>query len=262
MNAASAGSSAWTRARWFVSISIVFVLQAGLLFAFYRRPQVVPPAPSPALSRSLAEGSDELLALNDPTFFILPHRLGFSGEAWIKVSRLEFQSADWSERPRLLAWTKQPPGEDFKQSVRSNALAGFQPLAFPEPDPMPEYSAVSPIATASTFRIEGPLKSRRLLTPLPLRSWTNADLLTNSVVQIQVDARGDTVSATLLAPAASHRTNDLFALELARTARFEPVEPKGPGRTKSFAPELTPGTIIFEWQTLPVPPTNAAAVGP
>jgi hypothetical protein len=192
--------------------------------------------------------------------FILPHRLGFSGEAWLKVSRLDFQSADWSERPRLLARTGQRPGEDFKRSVRSNALAGFQPLAFPEPDPIPEYSAVSPIATTSKYHIEGPLKNRRLLTPLPLPSWTNTDLLTNSVVQIQVDARGETISAVLLA---SRRTDaDKLAVDLARSARFEPVLPTGPGRSKSATLELTAGTIVFEWQTLPVPPTNATVAPP
>src|SRR5262249_12397276 len=135
-------------------------------------------------------------------------------------------------------------------------LAGFQPLTFPEPDPMPEYSAVSPIATASKFHIEGPLKNRRLLNPLPLPSWTNADLLTNSVVQIQVDPRGETISAVLLS---SRRTDaDRLALDLARRARFEPILPVGPERSKTSALELTAGTIVFEWQTLPVPPTNAS----
>jgi hypothetical protein len=263
MNSTSAGPGPWSRSRWFVAILAVFIVQAGLLFAFHSRTPIVPPAPSPVPALGFGTGVEEILALNDPTLFLLPHREGFSGEAWLKTSRLEFQSVDWSERPRLLTWTGRPPGEDFGNSIQSNALTGFQPFTIPEPELEPEYSAAEPISTNSTFRLEGALKNRRLLTPFTLRSWPNKDLLANSVVQVQVDARGDIFSAVLLAPPASQRSDaDLLALELATHARFEPVQPAGPGRIKSSAPELTAGTIIFEWQTLPLPATNAPGAGP
>lgn len=262
MNAAPAVPRPWSRSRWFVSISAVFLAQVGLLFAFYRHPVIAPPAHAPVLSRSLVEGPEELLALYDPTFSILPHREGFSGEAWLKASRLQFQSTDWSERPRLLPWIGQRPGLDFQQSVRSNALAGFQPLAIPEPEPLPAYSAASPIATSSKFRIGGPLKNRRLLVPPQLPAWTNADPLPNSIVQIEVNAQGDTISAVWLPSRASSQTDaDKLAPRLARSVRFESVLPAGSGRSRSPSAELMTGTITFEWLTLPVPPTNAPAGG-
>jgi hypothetical protein len=260
MNATSAGPRPWSRSRWFISILLVFAGQIGLLLALRSRTPMVPPAPAPKLSISVATEPDEILALNDPTLFLLPHREGFSGEAWRKTPRLEFQPADWSERPRPLPWTGQPPGEDFAISIRSNAVTGFQPFAIPEPGPEPEYSPDEPMATNSTVRIEGALKERRLLTRFTLRSWPNKDLLTNSVVQVQVDARGDVFSAVLLAPPSDQRSAaDRLALELAKRARFEPVQPVGPGRMKSSAPELMTGTIIFEWHSLPLPPTNSPA---
>jgi hypothetical protein len=262
MNATSAGPRPWSRSRWFISILMVFAAQVGLLFALRSRTPMVPPAPAPALSISVATEPAEILALNDPTLFLLPHREGFSGEAWRKTPRLEFQPADWSERPRLLPWTGQPPGGDFAISIRSNAVTAFQAFAIPDPGLEPEYSPEDPLATNSTVRIEGALKERRLVAPFTLRSWPNKDLLTNSVVQVQVDARGDVFSAVLLAPPASPRSDaDQLALNLVKKARFEPVQPVGPGRMKSSAPELTTGTIIFQWQSLPLPPTNSPAVG-
>ena len=262
MNATSAGPRPWSRSRWFISILTVFAAQIGLLFALRSRTPMVPAPPTPKLSISVATEPDEILALNDPTLFLLPHREGFSGEAWRKTPRLEFQPADWSERPRLLPWTGPPPGEDFANSIRSNAVTAFQPFAIPEPGLEPGYSPEEPLATNSTVRIEGALKGRRLLTPFTLRSWPSKDLLTNSVVQVQVDARGDVFSAVLLAPPSVPRSDaDKLALELAQRARFESVQPVGPGRMKSSAPELTTGTIVFEWQSLPMPPTNSPAPG-
>ena len=82
-----------------------------------------------------------------------------------------------------------------------------------------------------------------------MRAWESSELVSNSVVQVLVDAPGRIISAVLLTPGggATQRKADAQALELARVAQFEPVA----------AAALSVGTIIFEWQTLPVPATNA-----
>ena len=105
------------------------------------------------------------------------------------------------------------------------------------------------------MRITGSLAERALLTPVVLSSQTNSDLLTNSVVQMVVDSEGKPVSLTLLSGSGSPNA-DRQALEQARAARFNSVE-RGlkPGAT---AQGLAWGQLIFEWNTLPVPPTNAS----
>ena len=90
------------------------------------------------------------------------------------------------------------------------------------------------------------------MRPPHLPSWPASDLLTNSVVQVWVDADGQSLSPALLLPGSGSREADQLAIKLSRTARFAPLP--------SNRAELTPGTLIFEWHT--VPPTNSIPVPP
>ena len=67
-----------------------------------------------------------------------------------------------------------------------------------------------------------------------------------------VNGTGVPVSAILLPPGSGSKEADQYALERARTARFEPISVEGPRRLTNPLAELTWGEMIFHWQTLPV----------
>src|SRR5207245_8560915 len=70
----------WSARRWVGAVLLVFVLQLGAIFWLIdRTPVRVRQAASGPRLRLAGPGSAELLALEDPTLFALPHRLGFSG---------------------------------------------------------------------------------------------------------------------------------------------------------------------------------------
>jgi hypothetical protein len=252
--------SRWPRRRWWWTIALVFAGQVGLILWLGERGPVSsrPSGPGPTLR--LAGGlSAEVLALQDPTLFALPHRQGFSGPAWLKVSPIPNRPADWSEEPRTLPLCVPQLGALASHQVQTNRLAPLRLLpalepawALSEPPPLP----LAP--EQSRLLIEGDLARCRLLTNLDLPSWQYNDVLTNTGVQMLVNAEGRPVSATLLFPSGYKKADD-HALALARTARFEV-----PGAARLEAqPASTPlahlvlGLLLFEWHTVP---TNAPPI--
>jgi hypothetical protein len=251
--------------RWSVGILFVCAAQVAMIYMLEDR-QPVPPrrADAAPAARWIAGPPGEWLALQDPTLFALPHRQGFSGEAWLTIPSMEFQPAAWSEPVQYLPLQTNALGAGFKSFLARTAFPAFQTIRMPKPAlRMPEVDSTLPVPARSTLRIEGGLAKRRLLSQPELPAWQDADLLTNSLVQLLVDARGNPVSAILLrsgaSPAAKQVEADRKALELARAARFEPLKTASAG---SPSAGLSVGTMIFEWQTVLVPATNAPAENP
>ena len=261
MISASVQAGAWPRRRWGLTVLAVFAGQLGLIFWLSDRApfRVLPAAGGPTL-RLAGPGSAELLALEDPTLFALPHRQGFAGQAWLIPTWTTNRSFSSPDQP---AWLQLEPlelGAAFNQFVATNRLDALLVFAPPEPALVfPELAPGVSSATSSVLKITGSLAERKLLTPLVLSSQTNTDLLTNSVVQMVVDPEGKPWSWTLLSGSGSPYA-DQQALELARNARFNSVE-RG---LKPGAPALglAWGQLIFEWNTLPMPPTNASPASP
>ena len=48
---------------------------------------------------TLADDSSELLALNDPTLFALPHQKDFASALWLQTAALKQPSFRWTEPP-------------------------------------------------------------------------------------------------------------------------------------------------------------------
>ena len=256
MNATTSEPRRWSRRRWWTLIALVFAAHVGLIFALGDRKPVTPRPPASAPMLRLAAESNELLAFNDPTLFALPHRRGFAGAAWLQTPDVKFPPFRWAEPPRLLALPVEMLGGTFAQLMQTNWLAPFELEIKPMPElgvPVAPETGSMP-AQRSTLRIAGGLKNRRLLNPpeLPPQPWT--DLLTNSVVQVLVNADGDVISPPTLLARCGLEKPDEFALGFARSARFEPLHG---GATK-----LTVGTIIFQWYTVPMLETNAPAPNP
>ncbi len=84
-------------------VALVFGVQVCFISVLSDRaaihPRPVVPAPS---LRFTGPGWADALSLMDPTLFALPHRQGFSGQAWMEVPQASARSFVWSEAPRWL----------------------------------------------------------------------------------------------------------------------------------------------------------------
>jgi len=252
----------WSRRRWWTIILLVFGLHVGLIFALGERKSAVPRPVQVARLRLVREGG-ELLALGDPTLFALPHPRAFAAPAWLPVPRVEFAPFKWTENPRFLVLPVAQLGATFLQFMQTNTFARLELETLPAPELiLPELIPLFTPPTRSELHVRGDLAKRRLLNPPELPSWPAADLLTNSVVRAQVDAAGNVHSFTLVAPGSGSKLADQRALELTRLLRFAPAS-QPPVISPDPVGQLTSGTLVFEWHTLPLPPaTNAPPASP
>jgi hypothetical protein len=243
----------WPRRRWWTFLVLAFASQVALIFWLSERATSLPrpPAPPPILHLAPAESS-ELLALTDPTLFALPHVESFSGLAWMQVPPRKFPSFQWTETPRWLPLPTQELGAAFSRFIKTNAFSRLETVTESRPELIiPEPLTSSGARRASRLELQDGLTQRPLLTKIELPSWPFTDLLTNTVVQLLVDASGQPVSPTLLT-SSGLKEADQFALDKARATRFQPV-PVEPGLVRSRpTAHLTWGKMVFEWHTVPI----------
>jgi TonB family protein len=252
MNAASAephpAGLAWTRSRWLTLIVLVFAAHVALLFVFGGRKQIVPRPVTNVPTLKLADDSSELLALNDPTLFALPHPRDFASAVWQQTAVLKQPSFRWTESPHWLPLAADELGLVFNQFMQTNHFADFELQLRPSLNLSAPGLPMEPVfAQNSTMRVEGDLAQRQLPSQINLTNWPYADVLAPSVVQAVVVAAGNVVSTVLLSPS-GYDAADQSALELARALRFAP------------ASHLTVGRIVFNWHTVPPPATNAPVI--
>jgi hypothetical protein len=239
----------WTSARWLTVIALVFATHIALIFLFGEKKEIVPRAATYVPTLTVANNSDELLALNDPTLFALPQQRDFASASWLNISPMKPPKFSWTEPPQPLKLpSANSLGMAFGQFMQTNFFAS-QPLDF---RPAVELSTPTlPVETApaqnSTMQIESELAQRQLPSEISLTNWPYADVIAPSKVQVLVDAAGNVVSTVLLPPDNGFTAADYYAaadqraLELARALRFAPSS------------STTFGRIIFNWHT--VPPT-------
>jgi hypothetical protein len=248
----------WPRHRWWLLIAVVFAAHVALIFAFGDHQAIVPRATGPAPELRLAIGSSELLTLQDPTLFALPHPKGFSAAAWRQSSKIEFPPFRWTEPPRWLALPAEQLGGLLLRLVQTNTFARLEFEALPASQlALPGVLEARPVVR-SALRVTGDLAQRRLLSRVELRSWQSADLLTNTVIQILVEPRGNVFSSTLMPPGSGSKDADQWALNFARTARFAP-QARPAFTSANPVGQLTRGALIIQWRTEPLPATNAPA---
>jgi hypothetical protein len=243
----------WSLNRWLLLIALVLIAHIVLIFMFGGRKPITPRTITDAPELTLASGSGDWLALNDPTLFALPSREGFAGPAWLEAPRLEIHVRDWTEKPRFLLLPSNELGAIFNQFMRTNRSATFQFEYKPPPQFTAPQAPLEPkFAETSTLRIEGDLARRQLLTPMKLPSWPYRDVIAPSKVQVLVNEAGDVISTVLLPSGNPMEVQDADAdqraLELARSARFTPSS------------GLTVGKLIFRWHTVAPSTTNAPPI--
>ena len=245
------------RLKVWIAIALVFAAQVGVVFWIGNPPVKHSQPPTGPVIHVVGSGSQEMLALQDPTLFVLPHRENFSGDAWLKIAPREFSPTNWTEPAQPLDLLPQQLGKAFVAFMQSNRPPRFQPridsgldtsdLAVP---PMP------PLLSPSRLRVEGDLARLRLLTPLHLPPQTNSDLLANTVIQLVVDAQGKPFSAVIAGKSGNDDADNQALTNFAKAVRFAPPEAAALGRVPSD--KMISGRLIFEWQTMPsnAPPAN------
>jgi hypothetical protein len=250
----SADAGGWQRRRWLTFIVLVFAAQVGFIFALGERHFAPPRTVANVPKLALADDSDELLALNDPTLFALPHADDFAAAARLQTPVAPPPLFRRAETPGELPLDAENLGAAFSRFMQTNRFAMPAGSFKPEPQLSEPVLPLQPVfADASTLQIEGGLARRKLLTRENLPSWPWPDVIAPSKVQVLVNAAGDVVSAVLLPPdsraeaAAQYDAADANALALARAARFAP------------APGLTDGRMVFVWHTVAPPATNSPA---
>jgi hypothetical protein len=244
----------WSRSRWFFLIAMVLAAHVVFIFIFGTKKQIVPRMVTNVPQLQLANDASELVALDDPTLFALPHANDFASAVWLRTPTNAPPSFRWTAPTNWLTLDVGKLGATFNQFMQTNRFAEFQPDFKPEPRLV---EPVLPIESAppqnSTLNIFGELKSRRLLNQINVPSLPYNDVIAASRVQVLVDPAGNVFSTVLLpsensAEALGHYdVADQRALELARTARFAP------------AAQLTLGELIFNWHTVPAAATNTNA---
>ena len=260
MIAACSEPHTWCPRRWVVVIAIILAAQLGFIFWLGDRQPVRPrnPSAAPAL-RLMGSRDGEWLALTDPTLFALPHARVFSGPAWLQRVPQHSPHFEWKEDPRWLGLPVQLLGASFARLVAADSALEWQVAEIPEPQViLPEVSRV-PLLLDSTLRLEGGLSQRRLLSQPRLPSWppralnpTDTDMLTNTVIQVLVDAEGRPVSLTLLG-GSGHGPADDLAMSLVTGFQFDPLQVADPlpaARSPGALLGLCWGQVVFEWQTL------------
>lgn len=253
----AAAERSWPWHRWALFIGLVFIAHIGLIFAVGDRKPIKPRAMINAPVLQFTSHRTEREQLDDPTLFALPHPNGFAGAAWMRRPRLEFAPYRWTEPPRLLALSGDQLGATFLKHRETNRFARIdlelETLPPAEVTQFKPLDVTLPANRRSRVSLGGDLAQRNWLNaPTDLPPLRAADLLTNSVVQVWVEADGQVFSPALLLPGSGSKEADQLALKAARVARFAPLT--------GAAGKLTRGTLVFEWQTMPQ--TNAPPVTP
>lgn len=161
-------------------------------------------------------------------------------------------SVPWPGQPgeAELQHPVKPPGEDVA-ALGDKAGAPLSVVVRAKP----ETSAVSlPVFTTgrSTFRIEGDLANRPLVSQPNLISPVSDTALSNTVVQIDADASGRVFDPPVILSHSGSVLADSNALVFARALQFQPVAGTGAGRGE-LTRHLTWGTVIFDWRAQPPP---------
>jgi TonB family protein len=263
MISASVESRPWSLRRWAGMIVLIFSVQVSLIFWLGTRQPIRPRPIAGALTLHLAtQASAELHALYDPTLFVLPHPQGFSGPVWQRMPRPEFLPFEWSATPNRLPLAVEQIGDVFTRLVETNQSGVVQLPA--KPEAVPTLPRVAPLALSrdqSVVELGNDLAERQLLRPLQLGSWSSPDILTNSVVQVVVDAEGRPVSVTLLSGSGSAEA-DQYAVDQAEAARFKPVNRSPLETSPNLKAPLSWGKMSFLWHTKPKPRPSSPASSP
>ena len=263
MTAVTLEPQPWEWRRRLGMIALVFIVQLALIFWLGSRKPITARPPGPSITLKFADKRTlELGALNDPTLFTLGHPRQIPGPAPIPAPSPELHSFDWSAPTNQPLLPLDQVGTAFTRLMETSH---FEPLRLPiQSDAAPTLPTLLPLALPmahSALQLEGALAERPLLTQLQLQSQSNADILTNTVLQVGIDAEGMPASVTLLLSSGSPAA-DQYGLDQAWAARFQPAKAASAGGASQPSTQISWGKMIFRWHTVALPQAAAPAVSP
>jgi hypothetical protein len=238
-------------------VALVFAAEVAIIFVLGQKHFPQPRAAKNVPHLALADSSADLMALDDPTLFVLPRVSDFVFAFTNPLPAVPLPSFGRTESPLPPPLVVDNLGAIFTRFMQTNQFAA--PVLDFKPEPKLS-GPVQPLSTAfaenSALRIEGELAQRKWLNSVNLPDWPYADVIAPSRVQVLVDAAGDVVSAILLPPddpgevTGHYEAADQRAFELARALRFSPSS------------RSTVGLLVFDWRTVAPPATNPPAAAP
>jgi len=249
---------AWGTGRLAVLVVALFIGQVGFILLFAEREKPVQRQTRAGPRVLLVHEHVDVVALaGEPTLFAWAGPHTFSGQAWFRTSAKDYPQYKWTEPPaffelrpaQLVGWFESVINENNGHTVdvAEKIVPDFN-LHTTEPTPML-------LRDKSTLAITGDIAARRFRSQFDLPSWHANDVLRPTMVRVVVDANGQVHSATLLSQSGSEQA-DKFALDIAKSAEWEPL-PESRRQPLGSAPTgLTSGTMIFYWHTTPGPATN------
>lgn len=240
----------WSRKKLGIFIAFGFAAHVAFVFILGTKRPLQPRQVTDGPKFQLANAANELIALEDPTLFTLPHVEDFVPAIWRRMPEVTQPPIRWTEPPPFLPPAVETLGTVFNAFMASNQFTRLSLDFMPAPVlNAPELPFVSALPQKSTLQILGAISQRPLEDHLVVPTLKWDDVIAPSRVQVLVDGAGKVISAVLL-PSASALENagrteigDTNALNIARELRFAPA--KG----------VTLGELTFNWHTIPT--TNA-----
>jgi hypothetical protein len=250
----------WSRRRWLLTLSGIFLAQLALVFLFQQGGHTPPKKPTPATDYRLEPSilTSRQIARSfftvDPTLYSSASLHSFSGPAWL---RLEPPGYTFPSSERPANWLKINTNQLGQAPIGLSRLSSplqTLPVASPKLELLLNYLVPDTVRTQSLVTLDGDLIARASETTRTIPPWTSSDMISNSVVELAADACGQVISVRLTGHCGSPEA-DRQALKIARNMVFAPVAAEVGGRP------ITAGTLTFQWQTVLPPDTNSPPKG-
>lgn len=266
MNAVAAQPVSGGRRRWVLIVVGGVAVHVALVFWFGERPPpagVIPKA-DPVFRAAVDPDSIRAVAeapmLCDPTLFALPSSAGFSGEAWLQLVPAPVPPREWTEPPQYLPLATNDLGNFFSEFVATNRHNGsvIEEMLKPRATTADILVLNDLLGTQTVVHVEGPLAARPMLAPLAVPNPVYPDVLTNTVVQLVVNAAGQAESVIVLEGCGVKAVDDQ-ALATAKNSRFRPLPLHTMKSVPNASEAVTLGKMVFQWVTVSPANTNAMA---
>jgi hypothetical protein len=228
----------WSGRRMILFIVILFGAHLAAIYFLGSKKQNIPRTTTNVPQWQIALTGDELIALDDPTLFALPHANDFATRLWNTTPIITPPDFRWTESPRWLPVQQQLLGEAFREFIKTNLFAetrlNFKPTPILDVPPMAKENVLPKF---SALQSVGKLQGRQMLHPITVPTLFYSDLIAPSRIQAVVEPEGN-ISSVILLESSGYPEADQEALRLARAVRFIPVD------------GLMIGELIFQWHTV------------